>query len=239
VQFALAAVLTLAIMPVTTFAAADDPVWVAAVGNDSVSEQNVTASVVTDAAVTDGVIELTYDSTKLTYDSVSVNEDYVEMYAVNADEDGVVKISWIAGDVPEADGTETAFIKVVFTGDTDGVETFTVSGDAYVYENGTAQSEKVQEVRVEKSETVETEETETTDESETETTDESETKETTANGSKPSDKNHNGSNKDKTNGSNAVKTGDETPVALYVVGMVAAVAVIAGIFVAQKRRKAK
>ena len=73
------------------------------------------AVIATDTTVTDGLVELAYDSSVLTYDSIQVNEDYVAMYAVNADDAGVVKISWVA---PGAYETSEAIwlVKVSFSG---------------------------------------------------------------------------------------------------------------------------
>jgi hypothetical protein len=78
-----------------------------------------TAAIVTDAATTDGLIELTYDSSALTVKEVTVNDAYVAQYAVNAEEDGVVRISWVApqDDIQLEDGD--SLIQVVFDGSAD------------------------------------------------------------------------------------------------------------------------
>lgn len=107
------------------FAAETDSAWI------SVTETSdgTQVSLVADTTVTDGLVKVTYDSTKLTYQNVTVSEAYVAMYAVNAEEAGVVLISWVA---PEAYTTEDsiALIQVNFTG-TAGEEDITVTGQVH------------------------------------------------------------------------------------------------------------
>lgn len=93
------------------FAAENGKVWV----TDASADGSTVAVVMTDSTVTDGVITLTYDASKLTYVGIECNELYVAMHAVNADEAGVVKISWVAPgeyDIDEADW----LIQVNFSG---------------------------------------------------------------------------------------------------------------------------
>lgn len=78
---------------------------------------NGTAAVVlADTTVTDGVITITYDSKDLEFVDVTFNEDYVAMHAVNAEEAGVVKISWVAPGPYEVTGENVWLIQVNFTG---------------------------------------------------------------------------------------------------------------------------
>lgn len=77
---------------------------------------SVTALIVTNTTVTDGVVKLSYDSSALTYGELSVNSDLVARYSVNPNEAGTVKISWIAPGEYAADGTGLALMTVTFTG---------------------------------------------------------------------------------------------------------------------------
>ena len=95
------------------------------------SEENAAATlIVTDTTVTDGVVTVTYNSDELTYQSVEVTESFVAMYAVNAETAGEVRISWVAPEAYEADGSALELIQVNFTGkaDEDSVE---LSGSAF------------------------------------------------------------------------------------------------------------
>lgn len=76
----------------TVFAADEGSVWLNAVQN----EEQTDAYIVTDTAVADGLVELTHDAESMDYLSVEVNEEYVAMYSMNAEEDGTVKIAWVA-----------------------------------------------------------------------------------------------------------------------------------------------
>lgn len=106
-------VLVCAMLTTFVFAAENGSVWLNVM---QASTEQVDAWIVADTTVTDGQVELTYDSTLLTYQSVEVNGDYVAMHAVNAEEPGVVKIAWVA---PEAYETEEAvwLVKVTFAGE--------------------------------------------------------------------------------------------------------------------------
>jgi len=112
VRMCAALVLVCAMLATTVFAAGEGSVWFNAVQND---EQTV-VHIVTDTAVTDGLVELTYDAEILTYQGIEVNEALVAMFAVNADEAGIVKISWVApGEIiPEKNEW---LIKVSFAGE--------------------------------------------------------------------------------------------------------------------------
>lgn len=93
------------------FAAENGKVWV----TDASADGSTVALIMTDSTVTDGVVTLTYDASKLTYEGIECNAQYVAMHAVNADEEGIVKISWVAPgeyDIDEADW----LIQVNFSG---------------------------------------------------------------------------------------------------------------------------
>lgn len=93
-------------------AASEGSVWL----NTTETSEDTAVFVVTDTMVTDGLVEISYDSTKLTYEEVKVNEDRVAMYAVNADTAGTVKISLVAPEAYETDGSGIWLIQVCFSG---------------------------------------------------------------------------------------------------------------------------
>ena len=80
-----------ALLSTTALAAEKGSLWLTVEQNESTQVR-----IVTDTVAVDGVIKLTYDSAALTYESLEVNGDCVAMYAVNAQEPGVVLISWVA-----------------------------------------------------------------------------------------------------------------------------------------------
>lgn len=80
---------------------------------------SVTALIVTNTTVTDGLVKLSYDSSALTYSELAVNSDYVAQYSVNPNQAGTVKIGWVAPGEYTADGTGLSLMTVTFTG-TDG-----------------------------------------------------------------------------------------------------------------------
>lgn len=111
----LLAVLVCAMLTVTVSAAGTDLVQVA-LEKDSAG---VNAKISTDGVVTDGVVTLEYDSDALTYDSVEVTDEYVAMFAVNVDQPGVVRVSWVAPGAYEANSEGAKLILVKFTGTPD------------------------------------------------------------------------------------------------------------------------
>lgn len=121
---ALAAMICM-MLATAAFAAGTGSVWLS-VNQD----ENTTALIVTDTTVTDGVIQLTYDSTCLTYVNVEVADAYVAMYAVNAEEAGVVKISWVAPGAFETDGGNVTLIQVNFSG-SEEESTIGITGTAH------------------------------------------------------------------------------------------------------------
>lgn len=96
------------------FAAENGSVWI----TETDTDDGTVAFVITDTTVTDGVVAVNYDADKLTYQSVTVNETYVAMHAVNADEAGVVLISWVAPAAIQPEGNEV-LIQVNFAGTSD------------------------------------------------------------------------------------------------------------------------
>lgn len=88
------------------------------------------AVILADTAVTDGVITLTYDSKDLEFVDIVLNEDCVAMHAVNTDEAGVVKISWVAPGDWELTEENQWLIKVNFTGAEENTS-LDMSGTAY------------------------------------------------------------------------------------------------------------
>lgn len=107
----LLAALLCVMLTAPAFAAGDGSVWATL----SETSDGTIALIVTDTTVTDGVVSLTYDSSALTYEGVTVDEAYVAMYAVNADEAGVVRISWVAPGEYEAAGGRS-LMQVSFAG---------------------------------------------------------------------------------------------------------------------------
>lgn len=79
------------------------------------SGNGTTAVIMTNTSLTDGLLTLTYDSSVLTYAGVETAEAYVAMYSVNPDEEGVVRISWVAPDaVYNEAGDELGLININF-----------------------------------------------------------------------------------------------------------------------------
>lgn len=106
-------VLVCMLLSTTVFAAGNGSVWLNVMESDA--DETTTAVIAADAAVTDGLVEITYDSAVLTYEDVTINDAVVAMYAVNADEDGKVKISWVAPGAYTANGAAW-LIQVRFSG---------------------------------------------------------------------------------------------------------------------------
>lgn len=122
----LLAALMIVMLPVSAFAAEDGKVWLTV----SEKEGETTAFIVANTLVTDGLVVVTYDSEALTYVGVKAAEDYVAKYAVNAEEPGIVKISWVAPGPYEVDGSAFAIIAVLFEG-VEEESSVTINGVAY------------------------------------------------------------------------------------------------------------
>ena len=102
------------LLAIGVFAAENGSVWVSV----SSEEGRTTAIVKADCTVTDGNIVVTYDADALTYRGIEVNEDYVAMHSVNAEEAGVVRFAWVAPGEVEIDG-EGGIVLISFSGESD------------------------------------------------------------------------------------------------------------------------
>lgn len=131
----LTAALSCAVLAGQASAASGDALW----ADVDETSGEVAAVIETNAVVTDGVIDLTFDADKLTYvgcDFEGKNDQYtpyVAMYAVNdtqADQ-GVLKISWVAPDSYQAQEDLTALFQVNFQGTDVAADDLTVSGSAH------------------------------------------------------------------------------------------------------------
>ena len=146
------------------FAAETGSAWVTVKASDA--DHTTTAVIAADVAVTDGLVEITYDSSVLTYAGLTVNEACVAMHAVNADQPGIVKISWVApaaedaawvlevlftgvdknitltGSIHDVNGAEVALIEKV---DTTGLEAALATAKGLYKDNYTAYSFKAVE----------------------------------------------------------------------------------------------
>ncbi len=115
-----------ALLVTPAFAAETGNLWL----NVAEAQAGSTVVVCADTTVTNGMVELRYDSSKLTYKSVTTNDAYVSVVAVNTDTEGVVKIAWVAPGYYEVDGTSMALINVLFEGVADADEII-VTGNVY------------------------------------------------------------------------------------------------------------
>lgn len=132
------AVLVCAMLTSLVFAAGDGSMWI----NNMESDGSTTSWIVTDGIVTDGLVELTYDSELLTYQSIEVNAN-VALYAVNAEEAGLVKISWVAADAAAPQEPQWLF-QITFAGEGEVTLSGAVNGgaDTEFAELDTAELEK-------------------------------------------------------------------------------------------------
>ena len=130
----LTAALSCAVLAGQASAASGDALW----ADVDETSGEVVAVIETNAVVTDGVIDVTFDADKLTYVGCDFEGDndqysqYVAMYAVNdtqADQ-GVLKISWVAPDTYQAQEDLTALFQVNFQGTDVAADDLTVSGTA-------------------------------------------------------------------------------------------------------------
>lgn len=108
------AVMLCMLLTMGVFATNNGSVWI----TETSADDSTVAAIVTDATVTDGVVAVNYDADKLTYQGVTVNETHVAMHSVNADEAGVVLISWVAPGAVAPEGNEW-LIQVNFAGTSD------------------------------------------------------------------------------------------------------------------------
>ena len=126
---ALALVTVMAVMLATVaYAAEAGNVWLGL--SKSENGKDTSALIVTDTTVTDGLVKVTYDPEVLTYKGVMVSSEYVAMHSVNAEEAGVVLISWVAPEAYEHDGSAITLIQVNFEGTSEAIEAAGLAHDA-------------------------------------------------------------------------------------------------------------
>jgi hypothetical protein len=115
---------------VPAFASDSDSVWIAV--SDSGNQQK-TAAVMSNAAVTDGVIVMVYDSSILNCEDISISEEYIGMYSVNTSEAGVIRVSWVAPETVVTSEGNHSLIEVTFTGEVSKVteDSIVLSGKVY------------------------------------------------------------------------------------------------------------
>ena len=122
------AVVMCVMMASVAYAAEAGQLWLSV--SQSENGKDTSALIVTDTTVTDGLVKVTYDAQVLTYQGVMVSSEYVAMHSVNAEEAGVVLISWVAPEAYEADGSAITLIEVRFEGASDAIEAAGVAHDA-------------------------------------------------------------------------------------------------------------
>ena len=93
------------LLTLSVFATETGSFWAA----ESSAEGEAMAAVMGTGVVTDGVVEMTYDAEALSPEDLQVNEKYVAMYSVNAEEEGVLLIVWVAPGEIEIDGEDWLF----------------------------------------------------------------------------------------------------------------------------------
>ena len=102
------------LLTLSVFATETGSVWAV----ESSAEGEAYAAVMGSGVVTDGVVEMTYDADALSPEDLQVNEAYVAMYSVNAEEAGVIRIAWVAPGEIEIDGEDWLF-QLTTTGETE------------------------------------------------------------------------------------------------------------------------
>lgn len=104
------AALFCAMLAMAVSAADDGSIWLNTVQKDDTA----TVFIVTDATVTDGLVEITYDAETMEVENVVPDEAYVAHYSINGNEDGVIKIAWVAPKPYETNGKGVSPISVRF-----------------------------------------------------------------------------------------------------------------------------
>ena len=102
------------LLTLSVFATETGSFW----ATESSAEGEAYAAVMGSGVVTDGVVEMTYDADALSPEDLQVNEAYVAMYSVNAEEAGVIRIAWVAPGEIEIDGEDWLF-QLTTTGETE------------------------------------------------------------------------------------------------------------------------
>lgn len=151
-----ALVIVMCMMATVAYAAENANVWLSV--SESANGKDTVALIVTDTTVTDGLVKVTYDAEALTYKGVMVSSEYVAMHSVNAEEAGVVLISWVAPEAYQADGSALTLIEIHFEGvgeaaveaagiahDAEGNEIAIGSVDTSALEEAIAKAEKLTE----------------------------------------------------------------------------------------------
>ena len=102
------------LLTLSVFATETGSFW----ATESSAEGEAYAAVMGSGVVTDGVVEMTYDADALSPEDLQVNDAYVAMYSVNAEEPGVIRIAWVAPGEIEIDGEDWLF-QLTTTGETE------------------------------------------------------------------------------------------------------------------------
>ena len=122
--------LLLCVFPaVNAVAEETDQLWL----NTQAADGSVIAYVCANTTVSDGVIEVRYDSDQLTFAEVVADNSYVAFQAVNAKEAGIVRIAWVAPGNYKLDGTVHILLQVRFTGA--AADSLTLSGSVHTPKN--------------------------------------------------------------------------------------------------------
>ena len=93
------------LLTLSVFATETGSYW----ATESSAEGKAYAAVMGSGVVTDGVVEMTYDADALSPEDLQVNDAYVAMYSVNAEEPGVIRIAWVAPGEIEIEGEDWLF----------------------------------------------------------------------------------------------------------------------------------
>ena len=112
------AALMLAMLSTSVFATESGNVWL---NVTETQEGNTRVSIVTDTAVTDAYVELSFDNENLSYIGAETNSDCVAVYSANADESGKVKIAWVSSGDYTADEAGVSVMTFIFTGVADAM----------------------------------------------------------------------------------------------------------------------
>lgn len=107
-------VLALAMNLCLAVSAAEDPtgIWL----NTEETGNEVIVSVCSNTVIADGLIKLSFDSSALTFVDLTVDSRYVAAHAVNPQESGVVKITWIAPGEYQLEEESHVLMQLRFTG---------------------------------------------------------------------------------------------------------------------------
>ena len=100
------------LLTTAAFASEEPGVWLSVTGENDVL-------IVTNTMVTSGSLVLTYDSAKLSYEDIEINDGCVAMHAVNPNEAGIVRISWVATSQYEALGDGVVLFRISLSGTAD------------------------------------------------------------------------------------------------------------------------